>query len=85
MKKEVIGALLDEYLEAPEAWSDNVMIEVNPQTGAARLCDAEEADTDSDTLDYWDVMDLLRMSTERPGEWEADPEALGEMLATYGD
>ncbi len=32
MIKEEVKALLEEYLDAPEAWSDNVMIEVDPKT-----------------------------------------------------
>ena len=81
--KEKIKRLLEEYLEAPEAWGDDVMVEVNPATMEMRLCDDEDIDMVDSELDYWPVMDLLQMSVERPGEWEIDPGALTEMAADY--
>ena len=83
MLKDKIEALLEEYLEAPEAWSDNVMIEVNPATGDACLAEVEDDEMESSSLDYWSVMDLLQMSVENPGEWEIDNDALAELLASY--
>jgi len=82
MKKKVEN-LLKEYLEAPEAWSDNVMIEVNPDSMEMSLNDDENVDVDNSALDYWPVMDLLQMSVENPGEWEIDPDAVAEMVASY--
>ena len=83
MIKEEVKALLEEYLEAPEAWSDNVMIEVDPKTLDCRLYDEEEADVEASEKDYWEVMDLLSMSVEDPGRWEIDSEALDELVASY--
>lgn len=80
---EEVKALLEEYLDAPEAWSDHVMIEVNPQTLDCRLYDEEDADIESSEKDYWEVMDLLSMSVDDSGKWEIDPEALNELGATY--
>lgn len=80
---EEVKALLEEYLDAPEAWSDHVMIEVNPQTLDCRLYDEEDADIESSEKDYWEVMDLLSMSVDDSGKWEIDPEALNELAATY--
>lgn len=85
MIKEEVKALLEEYLEAPEAWSDNVMIEVDPSTLDARLVDEDEVDPESSEKDYWEVMDLLSMSVEDPGKWEIDPDALEELTASYGE
>ncbi len=82
MKKKV-EKLLKEYIEAPEAWSDNVMIEVNPDSKEICLNDDEEVDVDNSALDYWPVMDLLQMSVENPGEWEIDPDAVNEMVESY--
>ncbi len=82
MKKKV-EKLLKEYLEAPEAWSDNVMIEVTPDSKEICLNDDEEVDVDNSALDYWPVMDLLQMSVENPGEWEIDPDAVNEMVESY--
>lgn len=83
MKKEKITGLLEEYLEAPEAWGDNVMIEVDPSTMEARLNDDEDADMEDSGLDYWPVMDLLQMSVDNPGDWEIDPDAVAELLESY--
>lgn len=83
MIKEEVKALLEEYLDAPEAWSDNVMIEVNPETLGCRLYDEDDADVESSDKDYWEVMDLLQMASDGSGDWEIDPEALDELAATY--
>lgn len=83
--KEKIKSLLEEYLEAPEAWGDDVMIEVNPATLEMRLCDDEDIDAETSALDYWPVMDLLQMSVSHPGDWEIDPDALAEMAADYSN
>lgn len=85
MIKEEVKALLQEYLDAPEAWSDSVMIEVDPTTLDARLVDEDEVDTESSEKDYWEVMDLLSMSVEDPGTWEIDPDAVEELTSSYGE
>lgn len=81
--EEKIKNLLNEYLEAPEAWSDNVMIEVNPSSLEMRLNDDEDIDTENSELDFWPVMDLLQMSLQNPGQWDIDPTAVAEMAADY--
>lgn len=83
MIKEEVKALLEEYLDAPEAWSDNVMIEVDPQTLGCRLFDEEGVDVEASDKDYWEVMDLLSMSVDDAGAWEIDPDALDELAASY--
>ena len=83
MIKEEVKALLEEYLDAPEAWSDNVMIEVDPYTLDCRLYDEEDSDVEASDKDYWEVMDLLSMSLDDPGKWEIDPDALDELAETY--
>lgn len=82
MKKE-LERLLKEYLEAPEAWGDNVMVEVDPLAKTVRLNDDEDIDLETSSNDYWPLMDLLQMSVENPGEWEIDPEAVAELLSSY--
>ena len=81
--KEAVEKLIKEYLEAPEAWSDNVMIEVDPVSKDVRLNDDEEADIENSDMDFWPVMDLLRMSVETPGAWEIDPDAIAELITSY--
>ncbi len=82
MKNKVIK-LLEEYLDAPEAWGDNVMIEVNPANREVRLNDDEDVDPDASDLDYWPVMDLLQMSVSEPGQWDIDADAVDELVASY--
>lgn len=83
MIKEEVRALLEEYLDAPEAWSDNVMIEMDPETLECKLYDDEGADIEASDKDYWEVMDLLSMSVDGDGAWEIDPDALEELAASY--
>ena len=83
MIKEEVKALLEEYLDAPEAGSDNVMIEVDPATLDCRLFDEDDVDVEASDKDYWEVMDLLSMSVEDAGAWEIDPDALDELAAAY--
>lgn len=82
MKNKVIK-LLEEYLDAPEAWGDNVMIEVNPANQEVRLNDDEDVDPDASDLDYWPVMDLLQMSVSDPGQLDIDADAVDELVASY--
>ena len=82
MKNKVIK-LLEEYLDAPEAGGDNVMIEVNPADREVRLNDDEDVDPDASDLDYWPVMDLLQMSVSDPGQWDIDTDAVDELVAAY--
>lgn len=83
MIKQKVKSLLKEYLEAPEAWSDNVMIEVDPDTLDCRLYDEVDTDMEASDKDYWEVMDFLSMSVENPGSWEIDSDALDELSASY--
>lgn len=83
MIKQKVKSLLEEYLEAPEAWSDNVMIEVDSDTLDCRLYDEVDTDMEASEKDYWEVMDFLSMSVENPGSWEIDPDALDELSASY--
>lgn len=81
-KKDIrakIAALVADYLECDQAWSDSPMIEIDPTTMTMRIVD-EEAD---EALDYVDMMDLLHMSVENPGEWEADNEAIDSLAESY--
>lgn len=76
---ERIAALVAEYLKCDQAWGDNPMLEINPETFAMRIAEEEE----NEALDYVDMMDLLHMSVENPGQWEADPEAIAELASSY--
>lgn len=83
MMKDSIMDILNEYLEAPEAWSDNVQIEVETASKKLRLTDDEDIDEASEKYDYWPVMDFISMSVDSPGAWEIDTDAVSEMASEY--
>ena len=83
MIKNKIMDILNEYLESPEAWSDNVQIEVETASKKMRLADDDDIDEASEKYDYWPVMDFIYMSVDNPGAWEIDTDAVGEMAAEY--
>lgn len=74
-----IATLVADYIECDQAWGDSPMIEINPGSLEMRIVD-EELDP---ALDYVDMMDLLRMSVENPGRWEAEPEAIDSLAGSY--
>lgn len=78
IKKRIEEAVAD-YVECDQAWGDSPMLEINPATMEMQVTD-EETD---DSLDYVDMMDLLRMSVSNPGQWEADPEAIASLAESY--
>lgn len=84
MEKDLlIKALTDavnNYIADEECYDDNVQIEIDPATGGVALCDA---DTGRENCDYYQVMDLVSMSTDNPGQWEVDSEAVNDVASQY--
>lgn len=78
IRKRIEDAVAD-YVDCDQAWGDSPMLEINPATMEMRVTDEEE----NDTLDYIDMMELLRMSVTTPGKWEADPEAINALAESY--
>ena len=79
-KKELIDKLASavmEYIADEELYDDNARLVVNPATGEVRLIDGDE-DVDDDSLDVYDVMDMVRMNAD--GVWEPDTEAIAELI-----
>lgn len=75
-----ISALVREYIENEELYSDNVQLAINPSS-----LDLEIADPDDDLpeLDYYPMMDLVAADTANPGQWVADVDAIAEVAAEY--
>lgn len=75
-----IEALVKEYIDNEESYSDNVQLAVNPSS-----LDLEIADPDDDLpeLDYYPMMDLVAADTANPGSWVPDMAAIGEVAAEY--
>ncbi|MCM1336929.1 MAG: hypothetical protein NC187_06935 [Candidatus Amulumruptor caecigallinarius] len=75
-----IAALVREYIENEELYSDNVQLAINPSS-----LDLEIADPDDDLpeLDYYPMMDLVAADTANPGRWVADVDAIEEVAAEY--
>lgn len=69
-----------EYLENEEAYSDNVQLEINTATLEVALADPDQ---DLPGCDYYQVMDLVKASTDNPGSWEVDEDAVSSVVAEY--
>lgn len=75
-----ITAAVNEYICNEEAYTDNVQVQINTETGETIIADP---DNEIESCDYYPVMDLVKMSTANPGQWEADPEAIADVVAAY--
>lgn len=81
-KKEFVKALeavVADYLESELQWGDSPMVEVDPSKFSVRVVTEEE----NPELDYYDMMDLLTMSVDNPGQWEADGDAIDSVADSY--
>lgn len=78
--KAAITAAVNEYIENEECYTDNVQLQIDTATGTVEIADPEN---DIEGCDYYPVMDLIIMSTTRPGEWLADEDAIDEVVAEY--
>lgn len=72
--------LVEDYIAAEEAYTDNVQLEINTMTWEMDIGDPEN---DLPECDYYPMMDLVKMSVENPGKWEPDHEAISEVAAEY--
>lgn len=68
------------YIADEECYTDNVQLRIDTATGEIEISDPDD---DLDGYDYCPVMDLVAMSTENPGEWVPDAEAIAELAADY--
>lgn len=71
---------VEEYISAEESYSDDVQLQINTLTFEKEIADPEN---DLPDCDYYPMMDLVRMSTENPGQWEPDTDAIADVAAEY--
>lgn len=79
LKQELLSAVV-EFINDEENYSDNVQIQINTETGEVAIADA---DNDLPDCDYVPAMDLVMMSTENPGQWLPDTDAIDSVAADY--
>lgn len=77
---ENLTSLVNEYIAEEEAYTDNVQLQINTLTWEMEIADP---DNDLPDCDYYPMMDLVQMSTENPGAWEPDPEAIESIAEEY--
>jgi len=80
--KEKITEAVEDYVANPEAW-DDAQLTVDPVMGSVGIVEEEEAESLSDTIDVYDIMDLVEMTPD--GVWIPDAESIGEAAANYTD
>lgn len=77
---EKLTALVEDYIDGEESYSDNVQLEINTVNWEMDIADPEN---DLPNCDYYPVMDLIRMSRTEPGRWEPDTDAIADVAAEY--
>lgn len=77
---KALTLIVEDYIAGEEAYSDDVQLQINTLTFDMEIVDPEN---DLPDCDYYPMMDLVRMSTENPGQWEPDPDAIAEVAAEY--
>lgn len=93
-KKDLYNKIIlavGEFIEAEEAYDDNAQLEIDPATWNVALVGFEDAEPEgmdmvanvSDGKDYYDVMDLVRMNPDEPGQWLPDEEAINSVSEEY--
>lgn len=75
-----LTSLVKEYITAEEAYSDDVQLQINTLTFEMEIADPEN---DLPDCDYYPMMDLVSMSTENPGQWIPDNDAIADVAAEY--
>lgn len=83
-----IRAAVEDYIESEESYGDNAELEIDLSKEIVKVRDAmgmEDNLLTNDVVDYYDIMDLVRMSPTEPGKWEVDDEAVKSVAADYFD
>lgn len=75
-----IRAAVEEYIDGEESYGDNMVVAIDPASGAVVLEDEDEADQ---TWDLYDVMDLIDMDSADPGVWKVDNDAIESVIEEY--
>lgn len=82
--KDALRNALSQYLAEEEAYGDNVAIRVElPSLSVSLMADVDDETMDAPGADFYDVMDLLSMSTAELGRWVIDEEAVKSVAEGY--
>lgn len=73
-----VNEAVADYISAAESYGDNAQLLINPVTFEVAVEDDEQPD-----LDSIDIMELVEMSPENPGDWIADKEAISLLADEY--
>jgi len=79
LKKRIKDAVA-EYIAAEDQFTDNVQLAVNPSDFSVEIADSDD---DLPEIDYYPMMDLVRMNPENPACWIPDEEAIDSVCAEY--
>lgn len=77
--KNCLLAAVEGYIADEETYDDNAQLQIDPETGKATIVDSE----DIAGMDYYDVMDLVKMDPDSPGSWKPDIEAVDSVVDEY--
>lgn len=77
---KALTAIVEEYVEAEESYTDDVQLQINTTTWEMEIADPEN---DLPNCDYYPMMDLVKMSASNPGQWEPDTDAITDVAAEY--
>lgn len=77
---KALTAIVKEYVDAEEAYSDDVQLQINTTNWEMEIADPEN---DLPNCDYYPMMELVRMSATKPGQWEPDTDAITDVAAEY--
>ena len=84
MTREELENLLrnavEDYTADEEAYDDNARLRIDPQSKEVSITDGGDEVEDAD---YYDVMDLIKMSTSDPGKWEVDEDDVKSVAEEY--
>jgi len=72
--------IVKEYISAEETYSDDAQLRIDTNSFEMEITDP---DNDIPGCDYYPMMDLVRMSSKNPGQWESDPDAIADVAAEY--
>lgn len=75
-----LNELVKEFIAQEEAFSDDVQLQINTVNWEMEIADPEN---DLPNCDYYQMMDLVKMSAVHPGHWEPDTDAIADVAAEY--
>lgn len=85
-----IHTAVQEYIADEETYDDNAQLQLDPQEWKVTVIDGADIDNggvdiqpDINGMDYYDVMDLVKMSPDAPGKWEVDEDAVKSVAEEY--